>query len=147
MFPTDGVSLGADLVVLIERLGIHGRSESGCDVRFGDYDEPDSLLGAFSGGERILLISASDIDSRTEQHRAAIHAAASVGVRHIVYTSGLNPEPPNPAVIVPSHHATERALVESGLSPDQAFAIGTISSLNFPAASAAAARNWLLTPY
>ena len=39
-----------------------------------------------------------------------------LGVRHVVYTSGLNPEPPNPAAIGPSHYATERALVESGLS-------------------------------
>lgn len=90
--------------------------ERGCDVRFGDYNEPDSLLDAFSGAQRILLISASDIDIRAEQHRAAIRAAASVGIRHVVYTSGLSPEPPNPAVIAPSHYATERALVESELS-------------------------------
>ena len=90
--------------------------ERGCDVRFGDYSEPDSLPDAYAGAERMLLISASDIEIRSEQHRAAIRAAAAVGVRHIVYTSGLNPEPPNPAVVAPSHHATELALVESGLS-------------------------------
>jgi NAD(P)H dehydrogenase (quinone) len=39
-----------------------------------------------------------------------------VGVRHVVYTSGLNPEPPNPAVISPSHHATEQALAASGIA-------------------------------
>ena len=90
--------------------------ERGCDVRFGDYGEPDSLPDAYAGAERMLLISASDIEIRAEQHRAAISAAAAVGVRHVVYTSGLNPEPPNPAVIGPSHYATEQALVESGLS-------------------------------
>lgn len=88
----------------------------GCDVRFGDYSEPDSLPDAYAGAERMLLISASDIEVRAEQHRAAISAAAAVGVRHVVYTSGLNPEPPNPAAIGPSHYATERALVGSGLS-------------------------------
>jgi len=89
--------------------------ERGCDVRFGDYGEPESLTDAYAGADRLLLISASDIEIRAEQHRAAIGAAAAVGVRHIVYTSGLNPEPPNPAVIAPSHHATERALADSGL--------------------------------
>jgi NAD(P)H dehydrogenase (quinone) len=90
--------------------------ERGCDVRFADYSEPDSLADAYAGADRMLLISASDIEIRAEQHRAAIRAAAAVGVRHVVYTSGLSPEPPNPAVISPSHYATERALVESGLS-------------------------------
>ena len=33
----------------------------------------------------------------------------------MIYTSGLKPEPPNPAVVAPSHHATEQALKQSGL--------------------------------
>ena len=86
-----------------------------CKTRFGDYREPDSLHHAYADAERLLLISGSDLETRTEQHRAAIAAAAAVGVRHVVYTSGLNPEPPNPAVISPSHHATEQALATSGL--------------------------------
>ncbi len=64
----------------------------------------------------MLLISGTDLEVRIEQHRAAIQAAAAAGVRHVVYTSGLNPEPPNPAVTSPSHYATEQALAESGLS-------------------------------
>ncbi len=87
-----------------------------CETRFGDYGEPDSLRDAYAGAGRVLLISASDLGTRTEQHRAAIAAAAAVGVRRVIYTSGLNPEPPNPAVISPSHHATEQALAASGLA-------------------------------
>jgi NAD(P)H dehydrogenase (quinone) len=64
----------------------------------------------------MLLISASDLEVRAEQHRAAIAAAAEAGVRHVTYTSGLDPEPPNPAAVAPSHFATEQALAESGLS-------------------------------
>ena len=90
--------------------------ERGCDVRFGDYGRPDSLPDAYAGAERMVLVSASDIEIRAEQHRAAIAAAAAVGVRHVVYTSGLSPEPPNPAAIGPSHYATEQALADSGLS-------------------------------
>jgi NAD(P)H dehydrogenase (quinone) len=91
-------------------------ADLGCEARVGDYGEPDSLRDAYAGAERILLISGSDLETRTEQHRAAIVAAASVGVRHVVYTSGLNPEPPNPAVISASHYATEQALAASGLA-------------------------------
>jgi len=86
------------------------------EVRFGDFDEPDSLVQAFAGGERMLLVSATDLERRIEQHRAAIAAARDAGLRHVVYTSGLAPEPPNPAVVAPSHHATELALRESGLA-------------------------------
>jgi NAD(P)H dehydrogenase (quinone) len=90
--------------------------ECGAEVRFGDYSKPDSLREAYADAEKMLLISATDLEIRTAQHRAAIGAAKEAGVAHIVYTSGLKPEPPNPAAVGPSHHATEQALVESGLS-------------------------------
>jgi NAD(P)H dehydrogenase (quinone) len=91
-------------------------ADLGCETRFGDYGEPDSLRDAYAGAERLLLISGSDLETRAEQHDAAIAAAAAVGVRHVVYTSGLHPQAPNPAVISPSHHATEQALAASGLA-------------------------------
>jgi NAD(P)H dehydrogenase (quinone) len=105
-------------LILVSRTpaAIADLAERGADVRFGDFEQPESLADAFAGAGRLLLISASDVELRTEQHRAAIRAAAAAGVRHIVYTSALNPEPPNPAAIAPSHHATERALAESGLA-------------------------------
>jgi NAD(P)H dehydrogenase (quinone) len=93
-----------------------GVADLGCETRYADYGEPDSLRDAYVGAERLLLISGSDLEARTEQHRAAIAAAAAAGVRHVVYTSGLNPQPPNPAVISPSHYATEQALAASGLA-------------------------------
>jgi NAD(P)H dehydrogenase (quinone) len=62
-----------------------------------------------------LLISATDLARRSEQHRAALDAARVAGVRHVIYTSGLKPEPPNPAGVAPSHYATEQALTQSGL--------------------------------
>jgi NAD(P)H dehydrogenase (quinone) len=91
-------------------------AERGVEVRYGDFDERGSLPAAFSGARRMLLVSATDLERRVEQHRAAIGAAAAAGVRHVVYTSALGPEPPNPAVVARSHHATEQALVQSGLA-------------------------------
>jgi NAD(P)H dehydrogenase (quinone) len=87
----------------------------GIDVRFGDYAKPESLHAAFSGAERMLLISATDLDQRVSQHCSAIDAAVSSGVRHLIYTSGLAPAPPNPAAVARSHHATEQYLASAGI--------------------------------
>jgi NAD(P)H dehydrogenase (quinone) len=91
-------------------------AERGVAVRRADFADPGSLRAAFAGGERLLLVSATDLGLRTRQHEAAIDAAKAAGVRHVVYTSGLKPAPPNPAVVAPSHHATEQALARSGLA-------------------------------
>ena len=88
----------------------------GADVRFGDFGDPPSLRKAFAGGERMLLVSTTDLGRRVAQHRAAIDAAVAAGVGHVIYTSVLSPAPPNPGVIAPSHHFTEKALADSGMS-------------------------------
>src|SRR5215210_245600 len=91
-------------------------AERGASVRQADFDRPETLAEAFAGGEKLLLISADDLGRRTSQHRAAIEAARDAGVRHVAYTSYLNPVEQNPAVITPSHRDTEWALRESGLA-------------------------------
>jgi NAD(P)H dehydrogenase (quinone) len=68
----------------------------GADVRYGDFDEPASLRDAFAGGRRMLLISTDAIGRRVRQHRAAIDAAATAGVGHVVFTSIVNPVARNP---------------------------------------------------
>jgi NAD(P)H dehydrogenase (quinone) len=108
----------ADRLVLVTRNppALADLAARGADVRFGDFDEPASLATAFADGDGLLLVSATDLERRIEQHRAAIRAAAAAGVGHVVYTSGLSPEPPNPAVVAPSHHATEQVLHEAGVT-------------------------------
>lgn len=90
-------------------------AERGITVRQADFAAPETLREAFAGAERLLLVSATDLERRTAQHRAALEAAKAAGVRHVIYTSGLKPAPPNPAVVAPSHYATEQALMQSGL--------------------------------
>jgi len=109
---------GPDGVILVTRQpeAIADLAAQGADVRFGDFDRPESLREAFSGGERMMLVSATDLERRVGQHRAAIDAAAAAGVRHVVYTSCLRPDLANPAVVAASHSATETALVDSGLA-------------------------------
>jgi NAD(P)H dehydrogenase (quinone) len=90
-------------------------SARGVEVRFGDFEQSASLVPAFAGASRLLLISAVDLDRRAAQHRAAITATKNAGVGHVIYTSMLNPAPPNPAAVAPSHLETEQALAASGL--------------------------------
>jgi NAD(P)H dehydrogenase (quinone) len=88
----------------------------GAQVRFGDFDAPDSLPAALAGAQRMLLISTMDIGRRVPQHRNAVQAAVRAGVQRIIYTSGLNSTPSNPAWVAPEHAASDRLVQESGVS-------------------------------
>lgn len=92
------------------------RAAAGCDVRYGDFDVPASLEAALRGAERMLLISATRVGARVVQHRAAVEAARAAGVRHVVYTSFVNVDPANPAVVAIDHRETEALIRDSGLS-------------------------------
>lgn len=90
-------------------------AEQGVTVRFADFDQPAYLPDAFAGVDRLLLISTTTIDDgRTRQHTNAIEAASQAGVKHIVYTSLINPID-TPVTLAPSHAATEAALATSSL--------------------------------
>ncbi|MEU3982453.1 NAD(P)H-binding protein [Streptomyces sp. NPDC026672] len=88
----------------------------GVRVRRGDYDVPDTLPTAFEGADRLLLISSPELDTtrRTGHHQAAINAARTAGVGAVVYTSFLDADTKADGVTA-AHHATERALRDSGL--------------------------------
>jgi NAD(P)H dehydrogenase (quinone) len=88
----------------------------GAEVREADFERPETLDGAFEGGDRLLLISTDAVGARVDQHRAAIEAAGRAGVRHVIYTSYLNPVEDNPAAVTADHRETEQALRESGLA-------------------------------
>lgn len=86
----------------------------GIDVRAADYNEPDTLLSALTGVERLLLISSSEVGQRRAQHRAVIEAARSAGVKLLAYTSLLHADT-STLGLASEHRDTEQALAESGL--------------------------------
>jgi NAD(P)H dehydrogenase (quinone) len=57
--------------------------------RFGDYNQPESLAEAYAGLDRLLIIPTVDPvpGKRGAQNGAAIDAAVSAGVKHIVFMS------------------------------------------------------------
>jgi NAD(P)H dehydrogenase (quinone) len=89
----------------------------GVSVRRGDYHDYDSLRAAFSGVEKVFLVSAVPFAERFPQHKNAIDAARAAGVKHIIYTAMQRRR--NPKVIVPwataSDIETENYLKNSGL--------------------------------
>ncbi|MCW3013854.1 MAG: NAD(P)-dependent oxidoreductase [Solirubrobacterales bacterium] len=107
-----------DQVILVTRRphALAAMAERGADVRFGDFDRPESLPEAFAGADRMFLISTNNIGERVPQHRAAIDAAAAAGVRHVIYTSLTNPVPGHPSgAVVDEHRETEELLTSSGM--------------------------------
>ena len=105
-----------DLILVTRNpAALAAQAAQGITVREGDFDRPDTLIPAFTGGDRMLMISTRDVGRRAEQHERAIHAAKAAGVRHIVYTSSDGAIPGNPAAVAPDHLCTEQMLAESGL--------------------------------
>jgi NAD(P)H dehydrogenase (quinone) len=91
-------------------------ADRGVQVRYGDYDEPDSLRDSFNGADQLLFISAPSSDSgeRMRQHHNVVDAALTSGVGHLVYTSALGADVSEEGGLA-DHHATERAIRNSGL--------------------------------
>src|SRR5258706_14336362 len=60
--------------------------------RFGDYDRPESLMNAYAGLDRLLIITtvAPEPGKRGVQNVAAIDAAVKAGVKHIAFMSAVN---------------------------------------------------------
>jgi NAD(P)H dehydrogenase (quinone) len=87
----------------------------GVDVRQGDFDHPEGLDTAFTGIDRLLIISADgDNDTRIRQHANAVDAAQRAGVKFIAYTSIANASE-STNLMAPPHVATESAIKKTGI--------------------------------
>ncbi|MCA9906548.1 MAG: SDR family oxidoreductase [Anaerolineae bacterium] len=90
----------------------------GVIVRPADFDDPASLAAAFSGVDRLLLVSTDVLGEpgrRLTQHGNAVTAAEAAGVSHIVYTSIVNPGPDSPVFVAADHRGTEAAIMATGM--------------------------------
>jgi len=91
-------------------------AERGVTVRRGDYDDQASLEAAFSGADRLLLVSAPKQGAAAvEAHKRAIDAARAAGVQHIFYTSHVGADALSPFRPAVGHAATEVLLRDSGI--------------------------------
>ena len=86
----------------------------GVQVRQADYNQPDSLVRAFAGADKVLLISSSEVGQRVAQHAAVITAAQQDKVKLLAYTSLLHADR-SPLGLAAEHQQTEALLRDSGL--------------------------------
>ncbi|MFJ3585797.1 NAD(P)H-binding protein [Streptomyces sp. NPDC090127] len=89
-------------------------AERGVALRIADYSAPETLAGAFEAGDRVLLISGSEVGQRVAQHAAVIDAAKAAGVAQLAYT-GILGGPEADFELAAEHRATETLILDSGL--------------------------------
>lgn len=84
------------------------------ELRVADYDRPESLKDAFRAGDRVLLISGSEVGRRVPQHTAVIDAAKAAGVAQFAYTGVLGGPDAN-FTLADEHKVTEQLILDAGL--------------------------------
>ncbi len=92
-------------------------AEQGITVKEADYNNKNSMISAFRGMNKVLLISGDgNNEERIKQHHNAISAALMAGVRHILYTSLINAEELSYFDAAEVHRDTEAFIKKSGLT-------------------------------
>lgn len=93
--------------------------EKGIIIRKGDYEDYPSLVEAFMGIDKLLLVSSSDVANRSGQQANAIKAAKEAGVKYILYTSFERKNDTNTspiAFVAKAHLESEQDIKASGIS-------------------------------
>ncbi|MGV9880585.1 SDR family oxidoreductase [Streptomyces sp. NPDC003006] len=111
---TADVPAGQIAAVVRDKAKAADLTERGVELRIADYNAPETLRGAFAAGDRVLLISGSEVGRRVEQHRAVIDAAREAGVALLAYT-GILGGPDADFDLAAEHKETERLILGSGL--------------------------------
>ncbi|MFF4910892.1 SDR family oxidoreductase [Streptomyces sp. NPDC001260] len=85
----------------------------GVKLAIADYNAPETFDQVFSAGDKVLLISGSEVgNDRVGQHKVVINAAKAAGVALLAYTSAPGSLK---AALADDHRGTEAALLDSGL--------------------------------
>ena len=79
-----------------------------------DLDQHEGLAEELQGVEKVLLISTGIPGQRLPQHQAALDAAKTAGVSHLIYTSALQ-APTTGLVLADEHKVTEEYITASGV--------------------------------
>ncbi|MEV3859521.1 SDR family oxidoreductase [Streptomyces sp. NPDC050095] len=109
-----GVPAGQIAAVVRSKEKAADFAERGVELRVADYSAPETLAGAFRAGDKVLLISGSEVGQRVPQHQAVIDAAKDAGVALLAYTGVLG-GPEADFALADEHKATEQAILDSGL--------------------------------
>lgn len=89
---------------------------SGTTVAQTSYDDLGAGIAALVGIDVLFMVSAAESQTRREEHRTFIEAAARAGVGHVVYTSFCGAAPDAAFTLGRDHFDTEQAIAESGMT-------------------------------
>jgi hypothetical protein len=86
----------------------------GVVVKIGDYLQYDTLVNAFKGVDKLLLVSSSDVEDRSLQQANAVKAAKEAGVKYILYTSfeRKNDTESSPIAFISKSHLETEELIK-----------------------------------
>ncbi|MCH5671477.1 SDR family oxidoreductase [Streptomyces gilvus] len=85
----------------------------GVRIAVADYNSPKTFEGLFTEGDKVLLVSGSEMGKdRAAQHKVVIDAARAAGVALLAYTSVVGALTSS---LADDHRATEGLIRESGL--------------------------------
>lgn len=92
-------------------------AEKGIETRVTNFNKMDGLQEAFSGADKLALISMPFVGEKRQQaHRNVVDAAKEAGVKQIIYTSLVNAgDESNPSVEKIDHIYTEDYIKSVGL--------------------------------
>lgn len=92
-----------------------GSLASGVESRQGDYDHPETLASAYAGIDRLVIIPSADLRKgvRGKQLVAAIDAAVTAGVKHIVLVSAVGTRKQEESHIGAAYWVGEQHLIKT----------------------------------
>ena len=116
--------LGGKAAELVSKNGIAARHLARNPQKATNYDNAEIVRAAFEnspeaikalkGIDTLLMVSASESPNRLQQHFDFIDAAASAGVKHIIYTSFYNANAEADFTLARDHAKTESYIKEKG---------------------------------
>jgi NAD(P)H dehydrogenase (quinone) len=86
------------------------------EVRTAMFADTEASRAALEGVDLLLMVSGAEAQDRLQQHRAFVEAAASAGVRHVVYTSFMGAAEDATFTLGRDHWATEQAIQATGMA-------------------------------
>lgn len=90
-------------------------ADRGVQVREADYDRPDTLVPAFAGSDKLLLIPSAAFGQRYPQMQRAVRAAAQARVGALFYAGFVNTDT-STLRLGEEHKQTEALIRASGLA-------------------------------
>ncbi|CAM3376738.1 SDR family oxidoreductase [Stackebrandtia soli] len=86
------------------------------ETNVAEYADVAAMRRALRGVRTVLMVSLPESVDRMAAHTSAIEAMAEAGVERVVYTSFLSAAPHATFTFAREHCATERAILDAGLS-------------------------------